>query len=29
MSTLAEWTIGLVTGAAIGVVMGIAVLGGI
>lgn len=29
MNTLAEWTIGLVTGAAIGVVMGIAVLGGI
>lgn len=29
MSTLAEWTIGLVTGAAIGVVMGIAIVGGI
>lgn len=29
MSTVMEWTIGLVTGAAIGVVMGIAIVGGI
>lgn len=29
MSTLAEWTIGLMTGAAIGIVIGIAIMGGI